>query len=109
MNTSKKLAKSLGLSEYESEIYVTLQNRGSLHVKDISKYSTLPRTAVYPPLEKLLKTGLVSLTVFGKRKYYSAIPTNNLKDVFEEKRQLIESAISELNESRQIASASAKL
>ena len=109
MQLYQKLSKALGLSNYESKVYIALENNGPLHVKNIAKYASLPRTAVYPPLISLMQKGLVSENIFGKRKYYSAVPTNTLKDLFEEKRLSIESAISELNATRQITSESAKL
>jgi sugar-specific transcriptional regulator TrmB len=109
MESATKLSKSLGLSSYEAKVYIALQTHGPLHVKNIAKYAHLPRTAAYPPLAGLIKRGLVSENVFGKRKYYSAVPAESLKNLFEEKRDLIESAISELNESRQISLQSAKL
>lgn len=109
MELYQKLSKALGLSSYESKVYITLQNYGPLHVKNIAKYSSLPRTAIYPPLINLTHKGLVSENLFGRRKYYSAVPTDTLKNLFEEKRLSIESVISELNSERQITSESAKL
>lgn len=109
MELTEKISKALNLSTYEARVYITLQNNGPLHVKNISKYSSLSRTAVYPPLNGLIKKGLVSESVFGKRKYYSALPSENLKEIIEEKRSLIEETITELNQSRQISSDSAKL
>jgi sugar-specific transcriptional regulator TrmB len=109
MKTHNKLSAALGLTDYESKVYVTLQRNGPLHIKNISKFSSLPRTAVYPPLNGLINKGLVSESIFGKRKYYSALPSENLRNVIEERRNLVEEAIKELNESRQISSDSAKL
>lgn len=109
MKIFSKLSEALGLTDYESKVYVALQHNGPLHIRNISKYSSLPRTAVYPPLTGLIKKGLVSESVFGKRKYYSALPSENLRNVIEERKNLVEEAIKELNESRQISSDSAKL
>jgi sugar-specific transcriptional regulator TrmB len=109
MKLAIKLSKALSLSDYEARVYIVLQNNGPLHIKNISKYSLLPRTAVYPPLRGLVTRGLVSESVFGKRRYYSALPPENLRGIMEEKRSLIEETIKELNETRKISSDSAKL
>ncbi len=109
MKLSQKLATSLGLSEYEARVYIALQNNGPLHVQNLAKFASLPRTAVYPPLNSLLLKGYVSQSVFGKRKYYSALPAEDLRDIFIEKRNLIEESIAELSESRKIKSDSAQL
>lgn len=109
MKLSQKLATSLGLSEYESRVYIALQNNGPLHVQNLAKFASLPRTAVYPPLNSLLLKGYASQSVFGKRKYYSALPVEDLRDIFIEKRNLIEESIVELSESRKIKSNVAQL
>ena len=109
MKISQKLSNALGLSEYESKIYISLQNNGPMHIKNISKFSDIPRTAVYSPLLSLIKDGLVSESVFGKRKYYSSVPFENLKSIFEHKKILLDDVVSELERSKTISSNSSKL
>jgi sugar-specific transcriptional regulator TrmB len=109
MSIPKKLSEIFGLSAYEAKIYTALTSQGPLHVANISKYGDIPRTAVYPPLKSIIKKGLVAQTHFGKRKYYSAVPTENLKLLFEQKQNVLESVLAELNESRRISSHDAKL
>lgn len=109
MNLSDKLSKSLGLSDYEAKVYIALQNNGPLHIMNVSKFASLPRTAVYPPLNSLLAKGFVSQSTFGKRKFYSALPVEDLREIFMEKRNLIEESITELSESRKIKSDDAQL
>jgi len=109
MKISQKLSKALGLSEYESRVYISLQNNGPMHVKNISKFTEIPRTAVYSPLLNLIKNGLVSESPLGKRKYYSAVPFENLKSVLEQKKILLDSVVSELERSKAISSNSSRL
>lgn len=109
MKTLEKLAKAADLSKYESSIYLSLQNQGPMHVKNIAKFSAIPRTAVYPPLAGLIAKGLVAETTFGKRKFYSAVPFENLKFALEQKRSMLEEVIEELSASRNISSNGLKL
>lgn len=109
MDTIKKLGDIFGLSTYEGGIYTALVSHGPSHVAMISKYTNTPRTAVYPPLKSLLRKGLISESIFGKRKYYSAIPAENLKSLFEEKRNSLENVLIDLGRSTQLSSNDAKL
>jgi sugar-specific transcriptional regulator TrmB len=109
MSVVENLSKVMGLSKYESAIYVALTDNGPSHISKISKYIDAPRTAIYPPLSNLIKKGLISESVFGKRKYYSAIPKENLKLIFEEKRNSLENILLELGQSTHLKSRDAKL
>ena len=109
MKIALGLKDIFGLSQYESNIYTALVTSGPSHVANIGKYTSMPRTAVYPPLKSLIKKGLVSESVFGKRKYYSAIPVENLRSLFEEKRSSLENILIELGRSTHLSSNDAKL
>ena len=104
MNQVEKISKALNLSIYESKVYIALQSNGPLLVRTISKHASIPRTAVYAPLGSLLRKGLASKTVFGKRAYYSAMKPEHLRTVLDEKKYLLDQAILELNESKRIHS-----
>jgi sugar-specific transcriptional regulator TrmB len=62
------LAK-IGLTDYETEVYLTLVEYGRLNAKDISKFSKVPVTAVYPNLKSLIGKGLVQ-RIEGDVSYY---------------------------------------
>jgi sugar-specific transcriptional regulator TrmB len=58
MVKGQDLAVSLeefGLSKYEAQAYVTLITKGTISAGELSYYSNLPRTKVYPTLLKLEK------------------------------------------------------
>lgn len=109
MEATTKLSDIFGLSRYEAGIYTVLVTHGPSHVANVAKYSNIPRTAIYPPLKKLLKRGLISESAFGKRKYYSAIPIENLRSLFEQKRNSLENALIELGRSTHLSSGDSKL
>jgi sugar-specific transcriptional regulator TrmB len=104
MNQAEKISKALGLSVYEAKVYIALQSNGPLLIKAISKHAAIPRTAVYAPLENLLKKGFASKTAFGKRTYYSAVQPEHLLAFIDQQKLLLEQAVLELNESRRIQS-----
>ena len=54
--------EEFGLSKYESRAYVSLLTKGSISASELSYYSEIPRTKVYPVLLKLEKKKLVILS-----------------------------------------------
>lgn len=104
MNQAEKISKSLDISIYEAKVYIALNSDGPLLVRAIAKNANIPRTAVYSPLEKLLKKGLASKTIFGKRTYYSAVDPQHLLAYFDEKKILLDQVISDLNQTKKIYS-----
>ncbi|MFZ2193073.1 MAG: helix-turn-helix domain-containing protein [Candidatus Moraniibacteriota bacterium] len=97
MNRIEKISKALNLSIYEAKIYIALQQNGPLLIKTLSRHAEIPRTTIYTPLQKLLKRGFASKTVFGKRTYYSAIQPEYLLGFIDEQKNLLQQTILELN------------
>ena len=98
------LASLFDLTEYESGIYLALNGNGPMHLQNISKHSTIHRTAIYRPLKKLIEKGLISETIFGKRTYYSATPLQVLRHKLDQKRSTLENMIRDLSASKAIYS-----
>lgn len=65
---------NVGLKEKEADAYLSLLELGPASIVDLSKKSGVKRTTVYEVLKPLLDGGLVSETVFGRRKKYVAEP-----------------------------------
>ncbi len=86
-----KELRSLGLSSYETKIYRCLLEYGKLNAKDIASHSTVPPTAVYPNLKKLLQKGLVQ-QFKGEVALFEALPPALVVPSFveQEKRRLQE-------------------
>ncbi len=64
----------VGLKAKEADAYLALLELGPSSIADLSKKSGLKRTPVYEILEILAEGGLVSTTIFGKRKRFVAEP-----------------------------------
>jgi HTH-type transcriptional regulator, sugar sensing transcriptional regulator len=78
MEPLHKQLQTIGLSDKEASVYLTLLQLGSGTVHDIAKRSGVVRTTCYPLLDELEKRGLVSTTRSGKKSIYVAEPPTNL-------------------------------
>ncbi len=54
--------EEFGLSKYEAQAYVTLISKGTISASEVSYYSEIPRTKVYPTLLKLEKKKLAMIS-----------------------------------------------
>jgi len=78
MNSLKKL----GLTEYESKVYITILEKGKLNAKEISAGSNVPPTSVYPNVKNLVKKGLVQEIKGEAISFYEAIPPSKALGFF---------------------------
>lgn len=89
-----KTLRSLGFTEYQSRIYLTLSTRGPLNPTEISTIANMPRPNVYPSLERLVKDGLVLRESVGRGPRYLAVPFNQVSNILnsdlENKMKLLE-------------------
>lgn len=79
----KELLKTLGLSEQESSLYLAILEKGSASIADMTKITELHRPTIYKILPKLSQKNLVSISITGKRKLYSAESPHQLKTLVE--------------------------
>lgn len=93
----QKLSDIFGLSAYEAKVFLALCQFEKANISQISKASSIPRTAVYPSINSLLKKGLISIDILGKRKYYRALSPSQLEAIFEWKKRDLSSIITELS------------
>lgn len=94
--TEKDIAQALNLSPYEAKIYLAGLNFREATLTDLAKRAGVPRTAAYPPLQSLLKKGLVSAIQIKKRIYYRSLPPQRLPYIFEQNKITLERAIDTL-------------
>ena len=82
--------RKLGLSEYESKVYLTLVRYGSLEGRKLSKLSSVPQSKIYEVLYRLAEKKFV-LILEVKPKLFKAIePRTAIKNFLLSKKQEIE-------------------
>ena len=84
----EKYLQSIGLSDKEAVVYLTLLQVENSSVLDLAKKTKLKRPTVYVILESLAKKGLVSETTVGKKTHYQAEPPERL-ETFIERQKLV--------------------
>jgi predicted transcriptional regulator len=82
----QKFLREVGLHQKEIDIYLVLLSVDSASANDISKKTTIKRTSVYPIVEGLIKKGLVSEVVVGKKNEYQAEQPERLQTYIENER-----------------------
>lgn len=82
--------KELGLSEYESKVYIALVREGTLTGIKISKASSVPQGKIYETLYRLMEKGFVTV-MNAKPKLFKAIdPEIALKQYIKSKKENLE-------------------
>lgn len=91
---------SVGLSEGEAAVYLSLLKLGRAPVSKIKEDTGLHRTTIYDFVEKLLNKGLVSYAQHRGAKHYQATHPQRLLDYVQEKEDLVKDilpALAKLN------------
>lgn len=79
----KELSETIGLSQQETAVYISLLQLGKASATKIAKNSKINRTTVYYSLDKLIEKGLVSFINIKETKYFTAIDPELLKNIIE--------------------------
>ena len=95
MEISQKI-KQLGLTDKESAVYLAALEVGEGTITEITKTAKQKRPTVYLLLDRLEMLGLVSRTVVGKKKLWSAVHPKRLKELADFRAKQIEDALPEL-------------
>ena len=96
MNTEQ--LKSIGLSDSEAKIYLTLLKHGELTVTEISQNSGLHRTNIYDSLEQLKEKGLVSYLMKENKQYLRAADPESILNYLHEQEESINKILPELKQ-----------
>ncbi|MBI2547837.1 hypothetical protein HYW21_00650 [Candidatus Woesearchaeota archaeon] len=84
MSEKEELIK-IGLTQRESDAYLTLLQLQEATVKEISDKTKESRTHLYDTLKSLIDRGLVSYAIKNNIKYFHAAPPDRLLDYLKEK------------------------
>jgi len=91
----ENLLINLGLSSYETKIYLSLAIEKSPGVRKIGMLSGVPRTKVYSSLKKLIQRGLVTELPGKMQKFSVTTPSTAFKSIIRsKKKELTEQAAS---------------
>jgi len=91
--------KNLGLNSYEAKIYVTLLERHTLTVPEISRLAEIPRPSAYEALDKLMSKGICTSKPGKTKKYSASDPTLLQEKFFAEADKSMETHLQELENS----------
>ena len=85
--------QQIGLSDRQTDIYLTLLKQGPGSIRDIARGANLNRGTTYEELKTLRSRSLVSYFPKGKRKFFCAEPPEQLIKIAEEKQDVLARAI----------------
>ena len=90
--------RKLGLSPYETKIYVALLKYGRMPVREIADKSTVPPTAVYPNLKRLLQKNLIQEFSGAVAFFESVEPNIAIPSFIQQRKKSLEAMESRLVE-----------
>lgn len=85
--------REIGLSKNEAKIYQTLLELGPSFIGEISSKTKIHRRNIYDSIEKLKEKGFASWTIKNNRKYFEAVDPKRVMNIFDERKEKIESII----------------
>ncbi|MBI2659319.1 hypothetical protein HYX05_04455 [Candidatus Woesearchaeota archaeon] len=86
-----RIFRSLGLTENESKVYMTLLDIGTAQAGHITEKSGIHRRNVYDSLSRLMEKGLVSFVTVNNKKMFSPVNPRRFLEIINEKKFELES------------------
>jgi len=81
--------QQIGLTEKEALVYNASLDLGKATVEKIAEQAGIVRTTTYTQIESLMKQGLMSSFVQGKKTFYTAEAPTNLKRLLEKQKNAV--------------------
>ncbi|MBI3035109.1 hypothetical protein HYY71_02195 [Candidatus Woesearchaeota archaeon] len=78
--------RSLGLTENESKVYITLLDLGTAQAGHITEKSGIHRRNVYDAIARLMEKGLVSFVIVNNKKMFSPANPKRFIEIIDEKK-----------------------
>lgn len=91
------LLENLGLNKSESKIYIAALELGKSLPKHLAGKADIKRPTLYKFLPEMIKQGLISETIIGKRRYLIAEPPQNYLDKKQSDIEEMQKLLPELN------------
>ena len=88
--------RTLGLTEIEEKVYVTLLEQGPSLAGHISRKSGIHRRMVYDATDRLIKKGLVSYMIKNNRRLFEAVDPERLLQLVQEQESLVRQVLPQL-------------
>ncbi|MEK6892568.1 MAG: helix-turn-helix domain-containing protein [Nanoarchaeota archaeon] len=93
---NKEVLKQIGLSEYESELYLALLQYGSLSAYELAKKTGMYRQATYDALNRLSEKGYVNSVKEGKSQKYKSVNPEIILEYLNERTEGFKQILPEL-------------
>jgi len=88
--------RTLGLTEIEEKVYLTLLEEGPSLAGHISRKSGIHRRMVYDATERLIKKGLVSYIIKNNRRLFEAVEPERLLQLVQEQEAAVKQVLPQL-------------
>ncbi len=89
--------QSLGLSQNEAKIYLSLLEQGESGVGAIATKTGIHRRNVYDTIERLVEKGLCFPIISSTENHYNAVDPGKLTEILAEKQQQLETILPQLH------------
>ncbi len=93
----ENLLKEIGLTDYETRIYLTLTKSNELTSGEIMKKAKINSGRIYQILDALKEKGLISEITKNKVKYFSATDPKKIIDYLEDKEETLKKQKEDIN------------
>lgn len=93
---NKEILKQIGLSEYESELYLVLLQYGSLSAYELAEKTGMYRQATYDALSRLAEKGYVNFVKEGKSQKYKSVNPEIILEYLNERTEGFKQILPEL-------------
>ena len=84
---NKDILKQIGLTDYETEVYLALLTHGQISAYELAEKAGLYRQVTYDTLKRLTEKGFVSSVIEGKTKLFKAIDPKLILEFLNERTE----------------------
>lgn len=94
----QKFLQTIGLTQKESSIYITLLELGPQAASVVAKRNNLSRPLTFFHLDKMTKKGFLNKEIRGKTQYFHPVNVQRLNLILERKKQYIDQKMIQLKQ-----------